>query len=132
MHPLASSGSSTLLALGRLRPALISLAAAPSPSSVLPEKQGKAEHLIWDPGFGIKLALSLAGCGVFAWVAAESSEAWILGMQLQSGVSLRLMQLAHRLEWWSALGLLSSSCCVLQLMLNSLSIGCAASSSVLT
>jgi hypothetical protein len=32
---------------------------------------------------------------------------------------------SHRMEWWSVLGLLSSSCCVLQLLLNVFSLGCA-------
>eukprot|EP00957_Ditylum_brightwellii_P175711 13378838-Ditylum_brightwellii.AAC.1 len=35
------------------------------------------------------------------------------------------MATAHRWAWWSLLGLLSSSCCALQILLNLLSFGCA-------
>jgi len=35
------------------------------------------------------------------------------------------MDCANRMAWWSAIGLLSSSCCALQLLLNALNFGCA-------
>eukprot|EP00966_Prymnesium_polylepis_P266398 6153786-Prymnesium_polylepis.2 len=109
----------------------MSLASSYDASSGAAVQSFKPEHLVWERGFGTKLALSLAACAAFAWFASTSSEMWILGMQLQSGVSHRLMRLAHRLEWWSALGLLSSSCCVLQLLLNTLSVGCAGFNTIL-
>jgi copper chaperone CopZ len=37
----------------------------------------------------------------------------------------RLMRGAHRMMWWSVFGLLSSSCCAVQLILNLFNFGCA-------
>ncbi|CAE8582098.1 unnamed protein product [Polarella glacialis] len=42
-----------------------------------------------------------------------------------------LMDGAHRLQWWGAIGLLSSSCCALQLLLNALNFGCAGFNNIL-
>lgn len=42
-----------------------------------------------------------------------------------------LMQTASEMAWWSILGLLSSSCCAVQLLLNALAFGCAGFNSVL-
>merc|ERR1712086_1192044 len=42
-----------------------------------------------------------------------------------------MLDTAYRYAWWSAIGLLSSSCCALQLMLNSFSLGCAGFNTVL-
>eukprot|EP00571_Detonula_confervacea_P007741 CAMPEP_0172326768 /NCGR_PEP_ID=MMETSP1058-20130122/57525_1 /TAXON_ID=83371 /ORGANISM="Detonula confervacea, Strain CCMP 353" /LENGTH=233 /DNA_ID=CAMNT_0013043633 /DNA_START=354 /DNA_END=1055 /DNA_ORIENTATION=- len=36
-----------------------------------------------------------------------------------------MMQIANEMAWWSILGLLSSSCCAIQIVLNALSFGCA-------
>lgn len=36
-----------------------------------------------------------------------------------------VLDLAHSFAWWSLLGLLSSSCCVIQILLNVMSFGCA-------
>lgn len=123
VRSIAPISSAVLSRVGR--PAIIAALSSSSSSSIEASAPYKTEHLIWERGFGMKLAASLAACASIAWVASQSNEAWMLGLRLQSGVSHRLMQLAHRLEWWSALGLLSSSCCVLQLLLNTLSVGCA-------
>ena len=42
-----------------------------------------------------------------------------------------LLHGAHRAGWWTVLSLLSSSCCVIQLALNMLSVGCAGFNSIL-
>ena len=42
-----------------------------------------------------------------------------------------MMATAYRYAWWSVLGLLSSSCCALQLILNAFSLGCAGFNSFL-
>ena len=75
------------------------------------------EHLLWDEGFPGRLALSLAVCAAAASLPVSSP--------VQAALGAQLTRLAARLEWWSALGLLSSSCCLLQLLLNTLSVGCA-------
>ncbi|KAL1503239.1 hypothetical protein AB1Y20_011295 [Prymnesium parvum] len=108
-----------LQALSQLRPMAMALA-APN-TSAMPSQ--KAEYLIWDRGFVDKLCLSLAACGVVGWFAATHASS--LSMQLQGAVSSRLVAPSPSFKWWSLLGMLSSSCCALQLALNTLSIGCA-------
>ena len=85
----------------------------------------KRSHLIWEKGFRARFLLSGAAISAVALGAQHSTEAWIQGMRVQSYASFLIQSLAHRLEWWSLLGLLSSSCCVLQLILNAFSFGCA-------
>ena len=70
-------------------------------------------------------------CCVLAVGASRSPEAWLHGVAAQASLRRQLLRLCHRLEWWSALGLLSSSCCALQLLLNALSFGCAGFNTVL-
>lgn len=85
----------------------------------------KAEHLIWEPGFGRRFLLSLVLCAAVLFAAKHSQEAWLHGMAFQAWLTGWMMWLSHQLQWWSVLGLLSSSCCVLQLLLNAFSLGCA-------
>jgi len=87
-------------------------------------EERKREHLIWEPGFGRRFLSSLGVLICFALGMWHSNEAWVQGVALQAQLSERLQSLAFRLEWWSLIGMLSSSCCVLQLVLNSLSLGC--------
>lgn len=56
---------------------------------------------------------------------SRNSVAWAFGRSTQKAAISSLMRLTQRLEWWSALGLFSSSCCLLQLFINHLSVGCA-------
>ena len=101
-----------------LTPALqrISLSAA---SSSAP----KSANLIWDDGFGQQFARSVAVLAVVSAGAAQTAA-------VQSCLEV-LRRLAQRLEWWSLLGLLSSSCCAVQLALNTISFGCAGFNTVL-
>ena len=85
----------------------------------------KKEHLIWEVGFARRFFLSLTVCAAVLLAAKHSQEAWLQGMVFQARLTGWLMWLSHRMEWWSVLGLLSSSCCVLQLLLNVFSLGCA-------
>ena len=88
------------------------------PAAALPYKR---EHLIWEPGFGRRFLLSLALCGILLLAAKHSQEAWLHGMAFQAWLTGWMMWFSHQLQWWSVLGLLSSSCCVLQLLLNAFS-----------
>ena len=85
----------------------------------------KKEHLIWEPGFARRFFLSLAVCAAVLLAAKHSQEAWLQGMVFQARLTGWLMWLSHRMEWWSVIGLLSSSCCALQLLFNVFSLGCA-------
>jgi copper chaperone CopZ len=104
------------------RPVLKPSAPSSPPAAALPYKR---EHLIWEPGFGRRFLLSLALCGVLLLAAKHSQEAWLHGMAFQAWLTGWMMWFSHQLQWWSVLGLLSSSCCVLQLLLNAFSLGCA-------
>ena len=46
-------------------------------------------------------------------------------IDLYEEVKLKMLGFAHHMAWWSLLGLLSSACCVLQIILNLFSFGCA-------
>ena len=48
-----------------------------------------------------------------------------------AAVELRLLQGAHALAWWSAVAMLASSCCALQLILSAASLGCSGLNSIL-
>ena len=81
------------------------------------------EHLIWQPGFGPRFLLSLVACAAVSTLAPPS------GTQ---ALRLALRRAAGRFEWWFLVGLASSSCCALQLLLNAtLAIGCAGFNTVL-
>lgn len=79
----------------------------------------KRAYLITDRGFVKRFAGSLLLLSAVAHLPHMRS--------ITSGFQV----LAKRLEWWSALGLLSSSCCALQLFLNLFSVGCAGFNTVL-
>ena len=83
----------------------------------------KEEHLIWSPSFAPQFAVAATTCAVAAPLISSSP----LGRSSVAAVS----ELLVRSELWSVVGLLSSSCCLLQLMLNACSIGCAGFNTVL-
>ncbi len=78
-----------------------------------------AEYLVWQPGFLPSFGTAIAACLAVGLAAA------LVGSQRGGVVLHRLAGATRRLECWSALGLLSSSCCLLQLALNAVSVGCA-------
>lgn len=121
----ALSHSVHLLASSRLRLSRVVMVAS---SQTVPYKK---EHLVWEEGFRPRFVGSLFVCCLLALGASRSQEAWLRGMAAQGWAQQLLLRLFHRLEWWTALGLLSSSCCVLQLLLNALSVGCAGFNTVL-
>jgi len=94
---------------------------SPSPPVMMALESFKEEHLVWGPQFGVRFAGSLLLCGVL-----------LLGAQQHPPSHASLQRLLHRLSSslssapaWTTLGLLSSSCCAAQLVLNTFSIGCA-------
>ena len=73
------------------------------------------QYLVWSKGVAPKSALAYVGISLVARRLPETT----------------FLVVAETLQWSAALGLMSSSCCVLQLALNLLSIGCAGVNSVL-
>ena len=85
----------------------------------------KRAYLVWEQGFAMQFFGSLALLMGATFAAQRSTTAWLYGMAVQQRLIFALQTYAHRLEMWSILGLLSSSCCALQLLLNAFSLGCA-------
>lgn len=88
-------------------------------------------YLLWDPGFGHRFLLSLAGLLVTALLALSSWQVQQYAWEIYQEMLFWFMDGAHRMAWWSVIGLLSSSCCALQLLLNMLNFGCAGFNTVL-
>ena len=85
----------------------------------VPDDISKSGYLVWDDGFKEKFVGSATG---FAGVAAALSFNQIALLAKMSELSAL---------GWGALGLLSSACCLFQLILNAISVGCAGFNTVL-
>eukprot|EP00501_MAST-03F_sp_TOSAG23-6_P000397 GSMAST32.ASY1.ANO1.409.1 assembled CDS len=82
----------------------------------------KQLHLITEKGFFrrfiVSLVLLLSSCLLVYLHLREAAE------DLFEATKLKLLKSAHRYAWWSAISILSSSCCIIQLGLNALNFGC--------
>ena len=105
---------------------------APTEASPRPSPPSTAQAaLLWSPGVAKRTVLAFCAVRV-AGVLARRSETWSAFADEAFFVAQRaLLESTHRLEWWAALSLLSSSCCVVQLALNAASLGCAGFNTVL-
>eukprot|EP00662_Eupelagonemidae_sp_cell21_P021877 gene21877-57317_t len=93
----------------------------------------KRAYLIWDDGFARDFSLSLAALVLVVWGSAHvpAVPTQQVARDAQRRVVAVLVDGTHRGAWWAAVGLLSSSCCAVQLALNALNFGCAGFNSVL-
>jgi len=96
-------------------------AALPSPA----QRVKKDAYLITSPGFASRLLVNLAVVGAAATVCLQYQPLYEVGFAAHGWLTEQMMHGAHRMAWWSLLGLLSSSCCALQILLNAFSFGCA-------
>lgn len=91
----------------------------------------KRQYLITDDGFPSALALNLmimvAAMGI-VYLRRPYRE---YAINAYFAINERLMAIANRYAWWSMLGLLSSSCCALQILLNAVSLGCSGINNIL-
>jgi hypothetical protein len=85
----------------------------------------KSSFLVTSPGFGRQLLANLAVISAFAALCVYVQPLYEVGEAIHGFVTEQMMHGAQRMAWWSVLGLLSSSCCALQIMLNAFSFGCA-------
>ena len=92
--------------------------------ALAPDEHNKA-YLLHQPRFRRSFALTFAAGVAFLAAASTSNELWINALFVQATLQNHFQSLAFRLELWSLMGLLSSSCCALQLLLNLASMGCA-------
>lgn len=83
----------------------------------------KRLYLLNEPEFVRELMIWLAVMSVFVVACATVRQEWALISYHQ--IQDWMLQLAHSYAWWSVIGLLSSSCCAIQLILNAMSVGCA-------
>ena len=94
---------------------------ASSPPVMMALDSFKEEHLVWGPQFGARFAGSLLLCGVLL-LGAQNHPPSHASLQR---VLLRMSASLSSAPAWTTLGLLSSSCCAAQLVLNAFSVGCA-------
>ena len=94
------------------------------------EQTGKDAWLVWSPGVPVRIAASYIFVAVALAVLARSPAQHVLE-RAAVATQEALLHGAHRAGWWTLLSLLSSSCCVIQLALNMLSVGCAGFNSIL-
>ena len=94
------------------------------------EQTGKDAWLVWSPGVPVRIAASYVFVAVALAVLARSPAQHAVE-RAAVATQEALLHGAHRAGWWTLLSLLSSSCCVIQLALNMLSVGCAGFNSIL-
>lgn len=92
---------------------------------------GKKLYLVTDEGFSTKFALNLTVMLAIVYLGGSIPEVWDLAAGIYYNINHWMLTTAHQYAWWSLLGLLSSSCCALQLILNAMSFGCAGFNTVL-
>lgn len=88
-------------------------------------KAEKQSYLLTSVGFFNQFVTSLACIAVSGWLFHSSLEVQVRAKAALDWASYQLMEAAYSMAWWSLLGLLSSSCCALQILLNLFSFGCA-------
>ena len=94
------------------------------------EQTGKDAWLVWSPGVPVRIAASYIFVAAVLFVLARSPAQHMVE-RAAVATQEALLHGAHRAGWWTVLSLLSSSCCVIQLALNLLSVGCAGFNSIL-
>ncbi|KAL7545648.1 hypothetical protein ACHAWF_008993 [Thalassiosira exigua] len=85
----------------------------------------KRMHLVTDDGFGRRLAANLLGVASATSACYAHRPARDFAVDFYHDLKDAALEIAGEMAWWSALALLSSSCCALQVLLNALSLGCA-------
>ena len=94
------------------------------------QQTAKNEWLVWSPGVPARIAASYVLIAITIAVLARSPAQHVVE-RAAVATQEALLHGAHRAGWWTLLSLLSSSCCVIQLALNMLSVGCAGFNSIL-
>ena len=100
-------------------------------SPTIPNNNKKELYLLTDDGFLRRLLTQLVGSTSLVMLVLSVSWLREAAIEVYYKINDWMLATAHRYAWWSLLGLLSSSCCALQLLLNALSMGCAGFNSIL-
>ena len=91
----------------------------------------RTAYLAWSPGFGRALALSAVAELLLVVSCAALPPVRAVAEDVLAAVQLALLSGAHAMQWWSAIAMLASACCVIQLLLSALALGCSGLNSVL-
>lgn len=105
----------------------------PQPPTITKSKRSMHLHLITDDGFGRRVAINLLIMSVIIAVIIVNQSLYNIALDVYYEIKEFMMQIANKMAWWSLLGLLSSSCCAIQILLNasSFGFGCAGFNNVL-
>ena len=95
------------------------------------QESPKTLHLVSDPGFFFNYVVNLLTMVMVLKICCSVSSVKEVVADVYFQINEWMMATAHMFAWWSLLGLLASSCCALQLLLNAFSLGCAGFNTVL-
>lgn len=84
----------------------------------------RAAFLVWSPGFGTRLLISAAVEITLVVLCLQVPTLYAAAEDVVAAVQTALLDGAHALKWWSAIAMLASACCVVQIILSALSVGC--------
>ena len=102
------------------------MVAAKSSVVITPSSSAKKrKYLITDPGFGVRYAACLAALAAAIAAASASREATIVITETYDTLQWNLLDAAEGMSLWFLMGMLSSSCCLIQILLGMMSFGCA-------
>lgn len=88
-------------------------------------------YLLWSPGFGSSLLKSACVESILLVLCVRVPFVSEVADDLVAAAQTALLDGAHALKWWSAIATLASACCVIQLILTALSVGCSGINSLL-
>ena len=92
--------------------------------AAVPRRGYRAAYLLWSPGFAGSLATSAVIELMLLFAIRYQPVLQAYSEDTIAAVQLALLDGAHALHWWSAIAMLASACCVIQIMLTALSVGC--------
>ena len=95
------------------------------------QKEKKQQHLMTDKGFMFRLVINLLAMSIILLGCILIQPMQDVAVDAFYYIQARMLATANRFAWWSILGLLSSSCCAIQILLNAMSFGCAGFNTVL-
>ena len=93
--------------------------------------ESKRMYLVTDDGFARSLTANLVVMAAIMILCTIHPPAHNVALDLYGNINEYFMGIANEMAWWSLLGLLSSSCCAIQILLNALSFGCAGFNTIL-
>ena len=84
----------------------------------------RTAYLAWSPGFGRAFFCSAVAELSLILLCVVTPAAREIAEEAVAVVQTALLDSAHALKWWSAIAVLASACCVVQVILSALSLGC--------